>query len=319
MRLDRRLYWKLISLTGLGISLAQCGVTSTPSVQPEKSDVAALSKPRPMLVVQDWPDSGESNSEPLALINVVTIPANYPIEIAVSDDLKTVEEFAIETKALAVLNGGFFDPNNGRTTSFVTINGVLEADPRNNRRLVDNPELADYMEQILNRSEFRRYICGDGIRYDITMQNAPLPENCKLHSALGAGPQLLPEDTSQQEGFIAYSNDTLIRDALGSQQPNARSAIGIKQDGSLVWVMVAQRQSNGGMTMAELADFMKALGVTKALNLDGGSSSSLYFDQQLINGLDHGSLQSSQTALSNQLSPLRPVKSVLYFSVLKEP
>jgi exopolysaccharide biosynthesis protein len=40
----------------------------------------------------------------------------------------------------------------------------------------------------------------------------------------------------------------------------------------------------GGMTLDELADFMKRLGITSALNLDGGTSSSLYAQGKAVYG-----------------------------------
>ena len=247
---------------------------------------------------------------PLAHVYVVTIPPSYPVEVAVSDELKTVEKFASETEAIAVLNGGFFDPRNAQTTSFITVNGSLVGNPRNNRRLMDNPDLAPYIEPILNRSEFRRYECDAAVRYDITVHNAPFPNGCTLHSALGAGPQILPNNTSQAEGFTDYANEILIRDAIDSQQRNARSAIGIKQDGSLVWIMAAQTDSVGGMTLAELAEFMATLGVQQALNLDGGSSSSLHAGWSALGS--HGDAQTYYGRLDKSGQNIqRPIKSVL--------
>ncbi|ESA36729.1 periplasmic protein [Leptolyngbya sp. Heron Island J] len=289
--------FKVLVGLGLAYSLTQCAAPPAPVATPQK--LAAM--PQPVLTIQGWPD----NNAPVAQVHVVTIPPNYPIEVAVSGQLKTVEEFAADTGAMAVLNGGFFDPANGQTTSFVTVNGALVADPRDNNRLMDNPDLTVYMEQILNRSEFRRYRCGDDIRYDITFHNAPLPANCKLHSALGAGPQLLP-DTAQTEGFIDFADGSLMRDAIGSQQRNARSAIGMRSDGTLVWVMVSQTKPDGGMTLAELAELMTTLNVQKALNLDGGSSSSLAWSA--LDGL--------ADSYYGRLDPIgqpikRPVKSVL--------
>ena len=314
MRLDSVCFsWKLFVYLGLMASLTQCATSFDGSEVSTEADIAKSAEDvaPPSLTIQDWPSSTTTT----ARVSIVTIPPNYPIEIAVSDVLRTVAEFATETNALAVLNGGFFDPNNAQTTSFVTINGALTADPRENQRLVGNPDLAEYMDQILNRSEFRRYHCTDGTRYDITVHQTAVPDDCELHSALGAGPQLLPQDTSRAEGFTDYVNGALIRDAIGSQQRNARSAIGIKQDDSLVWIMAARTDAAGGMTLAELSDFMKMLGVTKALNLDGGSSSSLYFDQQLMPGLEQRGLPTSEPAMGNQPVPLRPVKSVLYLSL----
>ncbi|MGD1855649.1 MAG: phosphodiester glycosidase family protein [Leptolyngbyaceae cyanobacterium] len=298
MQLDKRQILKT-----LGLLLGLTGCVSAPSNPANSVEVQSVQISPPVLTIQNWP----SDEAAIARIHIVAIPAGYPVEVAVSDGLKTVDDFAAETNALAVLNGGFFDPNNAQTTSFITVNGSVVADPRDNQRLVDNPDLSVYMDQILNRSEFRRYDCADDVRYDIAFHREPVPDGCSLHSSLGAGPQLLPDDTSQQEGFTGYADGVLVRDAIGSQRPNARSAIGIKHDGTLVWMMVAQTEPSGGLTLAELAEFMAGLGIQKALNLDGGSSSSLYTD---LAGDAQSQVYYGRLDQAGQ-SVQRPVKSVL--------
>ncbi|WP_404786697.1 phosphodiester glycosidase family protein [Altericista sp. CCNU0014] len=201
----------------------------------------------------------------------------YAIRPFVAEGILTVGQVAERTGAIAAINAGFFDPVNQKTTSAIAIDGREVANPRDNERLVDNPKLSGYLSAILNRSEFRVYQCGTQVDYGIEFRSAAVPPGCQFRQAVGGGPQLLPNDTSQQEGFTAYDNGELIRDAIGSKQRNARTAIGLKPDGSVVWVMVAQTKArDSGMTLDELADFMKRLGVTSALNLDGGTSSSLY-------------------------------------------
>ena len=97
----------------------------------------------------------------------------------------------------------------------------------------------------------------------------------------------MPELTSVQEGFVDFANGKVIRNPLGSSQPNARSAIGITSDGSLLVVMVAQKPeapSNSGLSLPALAAFMKTQGVEKAMNLDGGSSSCFYYKGKTVYG-----------------------------------
>lgn len=161
--------------------------------------------------------------------------------------------------------------------------------------------MATYLPKIFNRSEFRRYQCGQEIRYDITPHSAPVLKDCQLTEAIGGGPQLLPQNTAVAEGFVDYQNGALIRDPLGSSQPNARSAIGITRNGDLVLVMAAQTETlPAGLSLAELAEFMRTIGVEKALNLDGGSSASFYYQGKTVYGKrdEAGVVQ-------------RPVKSVL--------
>jgi hypothetical protein len=179
--------------------------------------------------------------------------------------------------------------------------GALVADPNQNQRLVGNPDLASYMDRILNRSEFRRYDCGGTPRYDITFHSDPVPAGCALVDAVGAGPQLLPQDMSVEEGFVDRATG---RDALGSQSRNARSAVGLTAEGGVVMVMVAQVPgvSPSGMTMAEVADVMRDRGVIQALNLDGGSSSTLIYGDTV----HYGRLNAEGERVQ------RPVKSILW-------
>ncbi len=117
--------------------------------------------------------------------------------------------------------------------------------------------------------------------YAIELHDVPAPDGCTIKTALGAGPQLLPEDTGEIEAFKTYENGELVRDAIGSMGPNARSAIAIHPDGNLSLIMAAQRLDARGLTLFELTEFATSIGATQLLNLDGGSSSSLYYDGQV--------------------------------------
>lgn len=223
------------------------------------------------------------------VIHTVTIPheSNYDLVPAVATELKSITEFAKQHEAIAAINGGYFDPVNQKTTSYIVRSGKLVADPRTNERLIDNPDLQPYLGKILNRVELRRYFCQQQARYDIVLHSAPVPNDCILQDALGGGPGLLPLDTSVAEGFIAYQDGEIIRDAIGSNSPNARSAVGITAAGDLILVMAAQRSPlprNSGISLPDLANFLATLGVTKAMNLDGGSSAALYYRGQTFYG-----------------------------------
>ncbi|WP_051463589.1 phosphodiester glycosidase family protein [Leptolyngbya sp. PCC 6406] len=245
---------------------------------------------------------------PSSQVHVVTIPpeSGYRVQVAVAEGLNLVQDLAPQVGAIAAVNAGFFDPQNGLTTSYITIGGSLIADPRQNLRLMENPDLQSYLDAILDRSEFRIYDCGDRQRYGIMPHSAPIPEACTLDAAVGAGPQLLPAITAYEEGFLADNPaGEVVRDALGSRYANARSAIGLKPDGTVVFAIAAQRLDQDaptGLTLEGMAEFLKTLGVTAALNLDGGSSSSLFFK-----GTTHYGRLNAQ----NQFVE-RPIKSILF-------
>ena len=248
----------------------------------------------------------ETTEQEQGIIHTVIIPhnSNFAVTPVIEAELRPITDFATKYQAIAVINGGYFDPQNQKTTSYLIKEGKLVADPRTNERLIDNPDLAPYLGKILNRAEFRRYLCGEDIRYDINLHDVSPPNGCQLQDALGGGPSLLPKDTSVEEGFVAYSNGEIIRNAIGTTSPNARSAVGITNDGDIVWAMVEQKVSSSGSTglsLPQLADFLSTLGVTKAMNLDGGSSASLYYRGETV----YGKLDREGNKVK------RPIKSVL--------
>ncbi len=277
----------------------------------------------PTLPPSGKPTSAQSNAPSLeyhtvdlkhSLAHVLIVPSSSAVEVipAIADTLQPLGQFAQQQGAIAAINAGFFDPANQKTTSYVVVQGRVVADPSQNERLTHNPKLAPYLAQILNRSEWRRYRCGSIIQYAITLHQAPVAAGCQLLDAVGGGPQLLPELTAEAEGFFKTVQGTVVRDAIGMNQANARTAVGLTADGSLVWVMVAQKAgalSGGGLSLPELASFLKQFGVTQALNLDGGSSSSFFFKGKTSYG--------KRDETGNPVQ--RPLKSILLVRQLPVP
>jgi hypothetical protein len=196
-----------------------------------------------------------------------------------------------------VINAGYFDPINGLTTSFIQVPGQPLASPQDNARLMQNEDLTPYLPAILNRAEFRRYACPDGVRYDIVPRH-DTPAPCTVTERLGAGPMLLPENTQESEAFWGPK-----RDPIGVKQKNARSAVGLTADGQPFLLMAEQlHPKTGGLTLAELADALRQAGAVKALNLDGGSSSSLKLPDGVVYGKLNADGQPVKRAVLSVLS-----------------
>lgn len=252
-------------------------------------------------------------SLPTSQVYTLTIPvqSQYHVSVALSATVSSLKEFAqaassSRAKAIALINGGYFDPSNAQTTSFIVQDGKITGDPRTNDRLVGNPKLKPYLPAILNRSEFRIYQCHSTPRYAITPHAAPIPTDCQLQDAIAAGPQLLPNLTDESEAFVSREKGQIIRDAIGVYQTNARSAIALTAQGDLIWAIAAQTSPGNGLSLPEMAKFLKSLGAVQALNLDGGSSTSLYYQ-----GTTHfGKLDAQGQPIQ------RPIKSAL---ILRSP
>ncbi len=66
---------------------------------------------------------------PQSVAHILLIPGRFLITPALSPKVSTVEEFAQKHRAIAILNAGFFDPANQKSTSYVILQGKLVADP----------------------------------------------------------------------------------------------------------------------------------------------------------------------------------------------
>jgi Phosphodiester glycosidase len=102
------------------------------------------------------------------------------------------------------------------------------------------------------------------------------PELDKYPQILGAGPWLV------QSGKIVLDAKSENFGAAFSKESAVRSAIASLPSGNIILVAVHNRTGGKGPTLAEMAQLLQQMGSTDALNLDGGSSTSLYLGGQLI-------------------------------------
>jgi len=107
-------------------------------------------------------------------------------------------------------------------------------------------------------------------------------------NTLSFGPAIV-EDGSVIAGIEDVEVDTNIGNhSIQGDQP--RTAVGVIDENHLVFVVVDGRQSgySEGVTLTELADIMVDLGATTAYNLDGGGSSTMYFNGEVVNQPSNG-------------------------------
>ena len=240
---------------------------------------------------------GNNLNIPLKAWAVIIPMEKNIIKIAVSSEnrgVSTPSKIAFELNASVVINGGYFT----RGQSPMRHIGLLKA----NDSLYEPASNTVYREKMkynINRGAF-------GVRYDNTVDiswastkndsifswnfpfgNKPgnpvsinyiFSEFWDVKEAVHAGPILLRNRrinvTSEQEVFFNTPVDGV--------QP--RSAIGYKENGDIVMMVVDGRQVNSrGAYLKELAMLMQQFECEEALNLDGGGSSSLIVNGKLIN------------------------------------
>ncbi|MBE7016902.1 MAG: phosphodiester glycosidase family protein [Ruminococcaceae bacterium] len=85
-------------------------------------------------------------------------------------------------------------------------------------------------------------------------------------------------------GPVLISNGNVMDDDILASGVNPRTAIGQRADGAVLLLVVDGRQLESlGATYADLADIMSQFGAVNAANLDGGSSTLMVYEGEIIN------------------------------------
>lgn len=196
-----------------------------------------------------------------------------------SSATETTEVVAAGSGAIAATNGGYFNLSDGKSTSFVVLDGRLVADPRENKALTGNPRLTAFLPKIYERSELRVYQDKLGkISYAIAAHSDAVPAALTLKHSLQGGPRLLPQLTAEAEAFLRTESDGKIVDSIGVNRTAARTAVAFLIDGRAMLVSCAgkgQDEFSSGLTLADLSALLKSIGAVEALNFDGGTSTTM--------------------------------------------
>ena len=92
---------------------------------------------------------------------------------------------------------------------------------------------------------------------------------------LSFGPALV------EDGSISVSEGEEVGRAMAS---NPRTAIGMIDENHYIFVVSDGRSDESeGLSLYELAEFMQSMGAETAYNLDGGGSSTMYFNGEIVN------------------------------------
>ena len=180
---------------------------------------------------------------------------------------------AADNNAILAVNGDYYGAN---STGYVIRNGVVYRDTV--REDSSNGDLAIYKD-----GSFK-------IIYEDQISAEQLV-NDGVVNLLAFGPALV------ENGEIAVDTNTEVGQAMAS---NPRTAIGMIDENHYIIVVSDGRTSESeGLSLYQLAEVMKSYGVKTAYNLDGGGSSTLYFNGQVINKPTTGGNKISERAVSD--------------------
>lgn len=117
------------------------------------------------------------------------------------------------------------------------------------------------------------------------------PEWKNIKHIISGGPYLI----KKEEIYIDVTSQKL----KGITGRNPRTAIGYTKDNVMIMVTVdGRKEGSSGVTLGELAKIMKNLGCYEAINLDGGSSTVMYLDGNILSGSNIKNSASISNALT---------------------
>ena len=180
---------------------------------------------------------------------------------------------AAENNAILAVNGDYYGAN---SSGYVIRNGVVYRDSV--REDASNGDLAIYKDGSF------KIIYEDQVSADQLVQDGVV-------NLLAFGPSLV------ENGEISVDTNTEVGQAMSS---NPRTAIGIIDENHYIIIVSDGRTSESkGLSLYQMAEVMKSYGVKTAYNLDGGGSSTLYFNGQVINKPTTGGSKISERAVSD--------------------
>lgn len=198
-------------------------------------------------------------------INILEVKLNRKNHVNVEADpkqLKPTSEFGKEHQALAGVNGTFFDMKNGGSVDYIRIDGKTlneNREPRNKRSLHQ-----------------KAAIVIDKKKVDIQAWDGSDEWESKISG----------EDVMETGPLLIQNKERVLLDT-GSfyRTRHPRTAIALKGRKLLMITVDGRNDRAAGMSLYELASMLKWIKATKAINLDGGGSTTLW-----ISGFPEGGI-----------------------------
>ena len=185
----------------------------------------------------------------------------------------TLDELVKSNGAIAGINGGLYDSTNnsgGSPCGVIVSNGEIQYNkPREYAGLVLIGFTEDHILQIVDLS-------------DMTATDV---ENLVAEMKIRDAVTFQEEASDANNHFVQLIINNELRETNGMGSGlNPRTAIGQRADGAVLMFVTDGRGKSGhlGASCADLISVMKEYGAVNAANLDGGSSSCMYYEGEYL-------------------------------------
>lgn len=196
---------------------------------------------------------------------LLEIPNPMRVKVATAEDINekgdTTSSIAKKNNAVAAINGGgFYDPN-GTGTGRLPYGFIIHEGKYLLGQQVGNQEKVDFV----GITKSGNLIAGNYNKQQLSELGAV--------EGLTFGPPLI------------INGEKVITSGDGGWGISPRSAIGQKKDGTILFLVIDGRQPGYsiGATLEDSQNIMYENGAYIAANLDGGSSTTLYYNGKVVN------------------------------------
>ncbi len=199
-------------------------------------------------------------------INILEINQNYNFKLAYSSkSLIPTSVFAKNNKAVAAINGGFFDLKTGNSVTYFKVEGQ-----EINKTI---QRFSDAQNEIL---ESALVIDDEGKLLIRSTENLDKWKSQKRYaSILVTGPLLL---------FQGKEMPLVDRSFTNKRHPRT-CACTTSENKTLLITVDGRHKKAEGMSLQELTDLTQMLGCRNAINLDGGGSTTMYIKEATKSGV----------------------------------
>lgn len=173
---------------------------------------------------------------------------------AVPDSRKLTSDFGNEYEAIAGINGTFFDMKNGGSVDYIRVDGQ----PVNETRLPKNNKRSFHQKSAI-------VINGQKLSIAVWDSTAAWEQNLSGEDVMVTGPLLV------QDHQLAFMDTISFYKAR-----HPRTAVALKGNRVFLVTVDGRNKNSAGMSLPELATFLKWMGMDDALNLDGGGSTTMW-------------------------------------------
>lgn len=195
---------------------------------------------------------------------------NIDIDFAgLASGLKITSDFVKDEKAIGGINGSYFDMKNGGSITFFKVDNEVVNEGRVSSNSKSDVRLNGAMIIRVDEKGKEQVDILEGKVSDSLWAVKINAENVMV-----CGPLLIMNDTLVSLSRNPFNNNR-----------HPRSAVAIKNN-KLILITVDGRNSQAhGMSLPEMAFFLKQIGAEKALNLDGGGSTTLALNTNTKEGV----------------------------------